>query len=283
MTTTISNVNVAALKSRQPLPGRPDQRHQLDLGRASLDDRCERQHRAVVDHARCERRRWRSPPRRRRKPATSTSSTTPTPSRRVRPGSNPSVGNNFDVTGGALFQIGPTVNFANQINVNITSLDLTTLGRDYSMTGNKGLSSLKTGGTDSLDKADLSDAASIVDQAISQVATLRGKLGAIQKNAIDSNIRSLQTSLEQVTSAESSIRDADFAVETAALTRSQILGASRYERVGLGQPKLRKTCCRCSAGKSSATTRGFKRDRRGGLLLAYRFFIPRAVDYDDNE
>ena len=60
-------------------------------------------------------------------------------------------------------------------------------------------------------------------EAISQVATLRGKLGAVQKNAIDSNIRSLQTSLEQVTSAQSSIRDADFAQETAALTRSQIL------------------------------------------------------------
>jgi len=138
-------------------------------------------------------------------------------------GSNPATANNFDVTGGALFQIGPTVNFANQINVNITSLDLSTLGRDYSTTGNKGLSALKTGGTDSLDKADLSTAASIVDQAISQVATLRGKLGAIQKNAIDSNIRSLQTSLEQVTSAQSTIRDADFAVETAGLTRAQIL------------------------------------------------------------
>jgi flagellin len=138
-------------------------------------------------------------------------------------GSNPNVTNSFDVTGGALFQIGPSVNYANQVNINITSLDLETLGRDYATTGNKGLSALRTGGTDSLDKADLSDAASIVDQAISQVATLRGKLGAVQKNAIDSNIRSLQTSLEQVTSAQSSIRDADFATETAALTRAQIL------------------------------------------------------------
>jgi flagellin len=138
-------------------------------------------------------------------------------------GSNPATANNFDVTGGALFQIGPTVNFSNQINVNITSLDLATLGRNYSTTGNDALSSLKTGGNNSLDKADLTNAASIVDQAISEVATLRGKLGAIQKNAIDSNIRSLQTSLEQVTSAQSTIRDADFAVETAALTRSQIL------------------------------------------------------------
>lgn len=138
-------------------------------------------------------------------------------------GANPNISNSFDVTGGALFQIGPSVNYANQVNINITSLDLETLGRDYTTTGNKGLSSLRTGGTDSLDKADLSDAAALVEQAISQVATLRGKLGAVQKNAIDSNIRSLQTSLEQVTAAQSSIRDADFAQETAALTRSQIL------------------------------------------------------------
>lgn len=138
-------------------------------------------------------------------------------------GSNPNSSNSFDVTGGALFQIGPSVNYANQVNINITSLDLETLGRNSSTTGNDGISSLRTGGSNSLDKSDLSKAASIVDQAISQVATLRGKLGAVQKNAIDSNIRSLQTSLEQVTSAQSSIRDADFATETAALTRSQIL------------------------------------------------------------
>lgn len=141
----------------------------------------------------------------------------------ITAGSNPATANNFDVTGGALFQIGPTVNFTNQINVNITSLDLETLGRNYTTTGNYGLSSLKSGGSNQLSSSDLGNAASIVTQAIQQVATLRGKLGAIQKNAIDSNIRSLQTSLEQVTTAESSIRDADFAVETANLTRSQIL------------------------------------------------------------
>jgi flagellin len=141
----------------------------------------------------------------------------------VTSGANPATASNFDVSGGALFQIGPSVNYTNQVNVNITSLDLATLGRNYSTTGNKGLSALKSGGTDDLDTADLGTAATIVEQAISQVATLRGKLGAIQKNAVESNIRSLQTSLEQVTAAKSTISDADFAVETAALTRSQIL------------------------------------------------------------
>jgi flagellin len=131
--------------------------------------------------------------------------------------------NTFDVTGGALFQIGPTVNYVNQVNVNITGLDLATLGRNITTTGTKGLSALKTGGSDVLSSDDLTDAAQVVGQAINHVATLRGRLGALQKNVLESNIRSLQTGLEQVTAAESSIRDADFAAETAALTRSQIL------------------------------------------------------------
>ena len=60
-------------------------------------------------------------------------------------------------------------------------------------------------------------------QAINQVATLRGQLGALQTNVLDSNISSLQTNLEQVTSAQSDIQDANFASETANLTRAQIL------------------------------------------------------------
>lgn len=129
----------------------------------------------------------------------------------------------FDVSGGALFQIGPTVNFANQVNVNITSLDLATLGRNVTTTGNKSLANLKTGGSDILNSADLSTASDIVSQAISQIATLRGKLGALQKNVLESNIASQKTTLEQLTSAQSNITDADFASETASLTRAQIL------------------------------------------------------------
>jgi flagellin len=40
---------------------------------------------------------------------------------------------------------------------------------------------------------------------------------------LESNINSQQTALEQVTSAQSSIQDADFAKETANLTRAQVL------------------------------------------------------------
>ncbi|MBS0208794.1 MAG: hypothetical protein JSS27_07565 [Planctomycetes bacterium] len=129
----------------------------------------------------------------------------------------------FDVSGGALFQIGPTVNFTNQVTANIQGLDLTTLGRNVLTTGQSGISSLLTGGSNSLSASDLSTAATLVDQAISQIATLRGTLGALQKNVLDSNITAQQSTLEQLTQTQSDIQDADFAAETANLTRAQIL------------------------------------------------------------
>lgn len=139
---------------------------------------------------------------------------------------DPSLGTltaNFNVTGGALFQIGPQVNYQNQVNVSLGSLDLTTLGRNFTTTGNAGLSSLQSGGANQLSSSNLTNAAALVDQAINQVATLRGQLGALQTNVLDSNIQSLQTNLEQVTTAQSDIQDANFASETANLTRAQIL------------------------------------------------------------
>ena len=52
---------------------------------------------------------------------------------------------------------------------------------------------------------------------------MRGRLGAFQKNVLQTNINSLSVALENVTASESAIRDADFAAETSALTRAQIL------------------------------------------------------------
>jgi flagellin len=51
---------------------------------------------------------------------------------------------------------------------------------------------------------------------------VRGDLGAIQ-NRFQSTISNLQATSENLTSARSRILDADFAAETASLTRSQIL------------------------------------------------------------
>jgi flagellin len=63
----------------------------------------------------------------------------------------------------------------------------------------------------------------VLDEAIRQVSTLRGRLGALQRNVLETNSNSLSVALENVTASESAIRDADFAKETAELTRAQIL------------------------------------------------------------
>ena len=63
---------------------------------------------------------------------------------------------------------------------------------------------------------------SIVDHAISKVSSERSRLGAIQ-NRLESTIRNLDVSAENLTSSESRIRDVDVALETIASTRNQIL------------------------------------------------------------
>ena len=126
----------------------------------------------------------------------------------------------FQITGGgAKFQIGSEVNRQGQIQIGIGSVSTTKLGDE--ITGF--LSTLGSGGANSLLSDNTIQAQKILTNAISQVATLRGRLGALQKDVLDTNVNSLQVALENVTSSESDIRDADFASETAALTRAQIL------------------------------------------------------------
>jgi flagellin len=126
----------------------------------------------------------------------------------------------FSVTGGgALFQLGPQVASNQQLNIGIKSVASSKLGND-----DVGfLSEIRTGGTASLIGGKAADAARILEEAIRQVAVLRGRLGAFEKNTLETNINSLRVTLENVTASESLIRDADFAAETAALTRAQIL------------------------------------------------------------
>ncbi len=62
----------------------------------------------------------------------------------------------------------------------------------------------------------------ITDRALKQVTSDRAQLGAIQ-NRLDSTISNLSTTTENATAARSRILDADFAMETANLSKNQIL------------------------------------------------------------
>jgi flagellin len=67
-----------------------------------------------------------------------------------------------------------------------------------------------------------SDAISVVDGALSFINSVRAGLGAVQ-NRVESTISNLGATAENLTAAKSRIEDADFAKETAELTRSQVL------------------------------------------------------------
>ncbi len=67
------------------------------------------------------------------------------------------------------------------------------------------------------------EASKVVQEVITQVAVLRGRLGAFERNTLQPNIRQLQITTENLTSSQSVIRDTDFAAETSELTRAQIL------------------------------------------------------------
>ena len=126
----------------------------------------------------------------------------------------------FSVTGGgATYQIGPEISSSQQVGFGIQSVAASHLGNRAMGF----LNSIVTGGDNSLLTGNARQASDIIDASIDQISTLRGRLGAFEKNTLQTTLRSTQIALENLTSSESQIRDADFAEETSALTRAQIL------------------------------------------------------------
>ena len=70
-----------------------------------------------------------------------------------------------------------------------------------------------------------------MDSALTHVTAARGKVGAVQNRLVRA-ISNLQISVENLSAAESSIRDADIAEEVAMLTRNQILVQASTAMVG---------------------------------------------------
>ena len=136
----------------------------------------------------------------------------------------------FYVTGGgAKFQIGPDVGVTGRVDIGLPSIATSNLGNnDVGF-----LNSIKSGGSNSVIGRNFENAERIVDVAINQVASLRGRIGGLQKNQIETNINSQRVALENVTAAESVIRDADYASEVAKLTRAQVLVQSTTSILGL--------------------------------------------------
>jgi flagellin len=124
----------------------------------------------------------------------------------------------FSITdGGARFQLGPDVTSTQQARLGIGAVSTGLLG------GPSGrLYELGSGQAKSLVN-DVTGAANVIDEVIEKVTGLRGRLGAFQATTLESNLVSLNETRANLSEAESSIRDADFAQESANLTRAQIL------------------------------------------------------------
>ncbi|NQV23254.1 MAG: hypothetical protein HQ518_02710 [Rhodopirellula sp.] len=124
--------------------------------------------------------------------------------------------------GGATFQIGEEVSTSGQIGIGIEAVNTARLGglsgKLYELGSGGGKSLLDIGPGQSG-----SDLVGIIEDALSRVSTLRGRLGALQKNVIETNVSTLGVALENISAARSQIVDTDFATETANLTKAQIL------------------------------------------------------------
>jgi len=131
--------------------------------------------------------------------------------------------------GGAEFQLASKVDIAGKVAIGIQNVASRKLGNNSVGF----LSNLAAGKVANLLDGDIVSAAGVVDEAIRQISSLRGRLGAFQKNTVGATIRNLSISVENSAAAESVIRDADFAAETAALTRSQILSQAAQNSLGL--------------------------------------------------
>ena len=131
--------------------------------------------------------------------------------------------------GGAKFNIGPTVDIGNQVRLGLGNVAARKLGTEAAGF----LNALGSGQSANLVDGNLEDAQEIVTAAIDKVTSLRGRIGAFQKFTVGSAINALGIALENTTSAESLIRDTDFAKETANLTRSQILVQAATSATGL--------------------------------------------------
>jgi flagellin len=137
--------------------------------------------------------------------------------------------------GGADFQLAGNVDIAGKVSLGVGNVAIRNIGGHTNTAGSlEYLNSLGSGQANNVvTSTDLTQAQSIIANAITEVSSLRGRLGAFQKNTIGATVRSLGVAVENTTAAESSIKDADFAAETANLTRNQILVQAATNVLGI--------------------------------------------------
>ena len=107
------------------------------------------------------------------------------------------------------FQVG--ANVGDTVSVDFSTIDATT--------NTLGVNGISVTGADA---TNANAAITAVDTALTSVNTARSTLGAVQ-NRFQSTVANLQSISESTSASRSQIQDADFAAETAAMSRAQIL------------------------------------------------------------
>ena len=123
---------------------------------------------------------------------------------------------------GLRFHVGP--NADHQASVSIRNMHTNQLGRVADGQNSSNFASLAD--IDVRNEQGAQDALAIIDQALTEVATVRGEVGAFQSQTLETNLTSLQIASENMTAAESTLRDTDMAQELATFTRNQIMSQS---------------------------------------------------------
>lgn len=110
----------------------------------------------------------------------------------------------LNTSGDVDFQVGANTGSANVLSIDLVEIEAL------------------SGGVDIGDVSGSNDAIDAIDTMIDDITTARADFGAVQSR-FESAISNLQVGMENQAAARGRIMDADFAVETANMTRSQIL------------------------------------------------------------
>lgn len=133
----------------------------------------------------------------------------------------------ISASGGATFQLGTGTNTRQTIGIDSLAT--------YNLGGGNGsvrLSEIGSGGSAEL-ADDPAGALESVRAAMSQVASVRGRLGGFQSFQVGSALRSMQAAQVGLSQAKSVIEDTDFAVATSKLNQDQVLIQSTISLLGI--------------------------------------------------
>ncbi len=127
------------------------------------------------------------------------------------------------VGGPTRFQVGINDTTQDQVGLSLDNIQADNLGR----TGGNSLSDV-----DLVSSENASEALTVIDKAINEVSSMRGRIGNFQKNVLDSNMRSLSVGRENMLASKSAIADTDMAAEAAKFAQEQILSEGAVAVLG---------------------------------------------------